>query len=274
MLLQKEIEKRNLPDLFTCRDGSKVSSLNDWKIRREEIKDIVSRECYGYMPALAPVLTPEVIIENDNAVCGKAISRHVILHIRHKSGFAGRICGPVKPRDTGIYIHPGKFDFPQKQGACPQPLSPICFSPFPVGKFLPLEEIIDHGYGVASFYYEEIALDRPGLEIQANSKDSWGALGRWAWACSRVLEYLLTVDEIDKDRIAVTGASRLGKTALWAAICDERFSMAVPMIDGTGGGALCRGQRAGKHRLQYQKQSPLVLRELHEILGQSRRTAF
>ena len=55
------------------------------------------------------------------------------------------------------------------------------------------------------------------------------------------MDYLLTVDEIDKDRIAVTGASRLGKTALWAAASDNRFSMAVPMIDGTGGASLYRG---------------------------------
>jgi hypothetical protein len=64
----------------------------------------------------------------------------------------------------------------------------------------------------------------------------------WAFAASRVLDYLLTRAEIDGARVAVSGWSRLGKTALWCGAQDERFSMAISTESGCGGAALHRGK--------------------------------
>ncbi len=46
--------------------------------------------------------------------------------------------------------------------------------------------------------------------------------------------------DIDKDRICVTGWSRRGKTALFAAAMDDRIDLVVPHQSGTGGMALSR----------------------------------
>ena len=63
-----------------------------------------------------------------------------------------------------------------------------------------------------------------------------GTLMAWAWAFSRVMDYLETVPEIDAARVATVGHSRNGKTALLAAAMDERFAMAIPSQSGQGGG--------------------------------------
>lgn len=62
-------------------------------------------------------------------------------------------------------------------------------------------------------------------------------LMRRAWGASRVVDYLYSRSEINKDQIAITGHSRNGKQSLWAAAFDERFAAVIPSSAGTGGEA-------------------------------------
>lgn len=135
----------------------------------------------------------------------------------------------------------------------------------------PLKLIMQHGYALATFYYGDVepdhldgwrdgirgyALERWGhlvrwgdlsrsgdLKRSGNTElanDAWGALGAWAWGLSRSLDYLETVTDVDGKRIAVFGHSRLGKAALWAAVQDERFALAISNNSGEGGASLAR----------------------------------
>ena len=63
----------------------------------------------------------------------------------------------------------------------------------------------------------------------------FSALMRRAWGASRVVDYLLTRKEVNRDQIAITGHSRNGKQSLWAAAFDERISAVVSSSCGTGG---------------------------------------
>jgi cephalosporin-C deacetylase-like acetyl esterase len=62
-------------------------------------------------------------------------------------------------------------------------------------------------------------------------------LMRRAWGASRVVDYLLTRKEVNKNQIAVSGHSRNGKQSLWAAAFDERIAAAISNSSSTGGDA-------------------------------------
>ena len=50
-----------------------------------------------------------------------------------------------------------------------------------------------------------------------------------AWNCVRALDYLQSRDEVDGDRIGVTGRSGGGAYSWWIAAIDERIKVAVPV---------------------------------------------
>jgi hypothetical protein len=116
-----------------------------------------------------------------------------------------------------------------------------------------LEQSIDRGYAIATFYNGDVDPDRADVRqgIQADFEKAglakpgphaWGTIAAWAWGISRVVDFLQGVREIDKTRIAAVGHSRLGKTALLAAALDDRIALAIPHQAGCGGTAPSRGK--------------------------------
>lgn len=60
-------------------------------------------------------------------------------------------------------------------------------------------------------------------------------LGRRTYATSRAIDYLYTLDFVDKEKIGLTGHSRNGKLSLMAAALDERIGAVITSSAGTGG---------------------------------------
>ena len=64
----------------------------------------------------------------------------------------------------------------------------------------------------------------------------------WSWAASRVMDYCRTLGCLDFSKAAVVGHSRLGKTALFTGMMDERFQFAISNNSGFAGAALNRNR--------------------------------
>ena len=70
--------------------------------------------------------------------------------------------------------------------------------------------------------------------------EGFGALAAWAWGYHRVVDLLTQLDYIDPTRIAVTGHSCGGKTALLAGATDERIALVNDNASCAGGSAAFR----------------------------------
>ncbi|GHU77639.1 acetylxylan esterase [Clostridia bacterium] len=222
-MLKTMLADRHLPGVW---DPSKV----DWPTRRREIVELLGREEYGFAPPKPDRLHWEVLGETPTCA-GKATHKTVRL-IAQWDGLP----------------HPQIFSFPLSvllpTTSAPVPYFILLnFRPDIPDQYLPVEEIIDNGFGVLTFCYADVASDNGdfsnGLSAMVNP-DECGKLALWAWAASRVLDYALTLTGLDHTRCAVVGHSRLGKAALWAAAVDERFPYAISNDSGCSGAALAR----------------------------------
>lgn len=236
-LLKNEIERRRLPDLFTMENGQPVTK-ELWDARRAELREIICREEYGYMPeAPVDVHAVETQKPDDNMCAGKVRGEYFNVTFTTPRGewsFPACLFLPKHPRG----------------GKKPPVVIHLNFRPLVPDKYFPLEEITDAGYAAAQIYYEDVTSDNgdftngiaamyPGNEGD-REPHAWGKLAMWAFAASRLLDVLMTRDDIDTAKIAVAGHSRLGKTALLAAAMDERFAAGCSNDSGCSGAAITR----------------------------------
>lgn len=108
----------------------------------------------------------------------------------------------------------------------------------------PIAEILDRGYALAIIYPGDIVPDRSSsglvaLESMLPDTPS-GAITVWAWVYSRVIDVLDADPRYDRERTAVWGHSRNGKSALLAAVYDPRVDLVIAHQAGTGGTTLSR----------------------------------
>ena len=117
--------------------------------------------------------------------------------------------------------------------------------------YYPVEEIVERGFDVLSFNYNDVTRDNPDftnglaailLPDGQNAPETCGKIALWAWTASRILDYAETLPCLDMNNAAVVGHSRLGKTALVAGMMDERFRFVFSNDSGCSGAALARGR--------------------------------
>lgn len=234
-MIQEELELRALPEVLKCQDGTKVTNSDEWERRREEIKVILQHEFCGYEPPLHPVT--EGIIKGEDSkglFGGKAIYQRLEISCNIVTGNFSFPCHFIRPKSIE---KPPVFVY-------------ISFTQALMDELIPVEEILDAGFAVASYCYQDIAPDTADDFINGlanrygrNPFDSWGKVRMWAWAASRIMDYLQTLDCIDRERIAVVGHSRLGKAALVCGAFDERFSLTISNDSGGAGAAIFRGKK-------------------------------
>lgn len=230
-MVQQELEKRMLPHPEAMAGDC---SGEDWEQVRSKVKKLLCRYEYGNFPEPPEKLRTEIGEEKETCA-GKAVCRKLLL----TAVWRGQ-----------EFSFPVTLMLPKSSQPVPAVVFPN-FRPNVPDEYLPSEEICDRGVAVASFWYEDVTADNAdftsgfasvyyrGREREAEDP---GKIAFWAWAASRVCDSLLTMPEIDPQRIAVGGHSRLGKTALLTGAMDERFCAVYSNNSGCGGAALCRGK--------------------------------
>ncbi|SHG61563.1 Serine aminopeptidase, S33 [Fodinibius roseus] len=63
----------------------------------------------------------------------------------------------------------------------------------------------------------------------------WSTLMTRAWGAHRAVDYLYTLDRVDRSKIAITGHSRNGKQSVFAGAYDDRITAVISSSGGTGG---------------------------------------
>jgi hypothetical protein len=256
-----------LPSPLLFSDGKPVRDAKSWyKKRRPEIVSLFEENQYGRSPGRPPGLSFDVFEKGTPAFDGKAIRRQATIY------FSSNKTGPkidlllylptaaTKPvpllltisftansnmvEDPGIkpgevWDAKGTKKIPASEGRR-------------FGKGIPVKQILDAGFGVATFYYGDVEPDspdgfpygvravyRPAGQTQA-AADDWGSIAAWSWGLSRAMDYLETDKGVDPKQVAIMGVSRLGKTVMWAGAHDTRFALVIASCSGEGGAALSR----------------------------------
>lgn len=203
---------------------------------REEMLRLLQEEEYGFLPPPPDAITfREKHDFVSSAFCaGKAECKRVDVTVT------------VGERSHTFIVH---ATIPRRRGKFPFFVCPT-FEETVVGRYLPVEEIIDRGYAVLSFYYQGVTKDngdfKDGLAGLYYTDKERGAsdpskIAFWAWACHRVLDYAETEGQLDMSCACICGHSRLGKTALLAAATDTRFAFVHSNCSGYGGAAITGG---------------------------------
>ncbi len=234
-IVEHAVKDRKIPSLLKFKNGKPVLTKEDFIPRREELKEILQSEEYGFIPPRPKHLKAKLLKEDPNFCAGKA---------------------PLTEYELSAELEDGKEAslrffavIPKTDGKCPAFVL-INFRPDVPDRYLPSEELADMGFAVFSFCYKDAASDdnnfkngiAPVLVKNRRSSSSPGKIALWAWAAMRVMDFVQTLDCIDHDNVAVVGHSRLGKTALLAAAFDERFKYAISNDSGTSGAAITRNK--------------------------------
>ncbi|MEL6324198.1 MAG: alpha/beta hydrolase, partial [Pseudomonadota bacterium] len=127
----------------------------------------------------------------------------------------------------------------------------------------PVEDYIARGYAFANFYAAEIVPDRGAAGRAAlarfpaapDGRRPTGAVAAWAAGYFAAIDVLDADPRIDRNRTAIFGHSRHGKSALVAGAWDERIELVVSHQSGTGGASLSR-QKPGETVKQITRSYP------------------
>jgi hypothetical protein len=258
----------HLPDLFLTRSGDRVSDAKSWReIRRPEIIELYEDQVYGRAPGRPAGMTFHVFESDPQALSGRATRKQVRVDFTGNEGGPGMdilIYLPnqvKKPAPVFILLNffgnhtvnsDPKIALPHhdNSGKGGKGFSSLARG---IGSLdFPIKAILERGYGLVTINCEDIAPNsndgfKKGVHGAFDSYggaerpgNAWGTIAAWAWGLSRAMDYIETDPEIDHERVAVLGHSRLGKAAVWAGAKDERFAMVISNCSGCGGAALFR----------------------------------
>jgi hypothetical protein len=206
------------------KDGTKVTTPEQWKLRRREMIRILEDYEYGHMPlppgnVKATVKTPLTRV----TASGKQADYRMLqltFGPREKCSFDLGIFTPITPpegKGHPILIYLG-YSSPTKSS---------------LGD---ASAALGRGYAVAIINYTQLGADATSWKSSAffpsYPEYDWRDFSAWAWGISRAVDYLVTDSLVDNSKIMTTGVSRCGQPVLLAGALDERIALSAPVAGG------------------------------------------
>lgn len=277
--------RKEMPDVMVKNDGTKVSTVAQWDLRRDEIKRLLEYYAIGLMPPSPRNVRGREIASQ--TVLGGTVQYRLVHLSFGPDGRFGWDLGVFVPIDRAppfpTVIFPSEaFDAlpgaeplprlprPPGQGHGVDALLPLTAAPQPPGGRFPRHpvdanalaqghrELFSRGYALVTYCYQD-----PGEDDTLRNPDGswafrttryypaypgydWGLVAGWAWGISRIVDYLEEEPFADKAKLMAIGHSRLGKAVMVAGAFDERLALVCPAGSGAGGTGAFRFNGAGR----------------------------
>jgi hypothetical protein len=266
---ETKVPEYKLPEILISNNGKKIQTAEDWiTIRRPEIIKLFEEYVYGKFPETDLKIKFETVKTDSNALCGKAIQKDVVACFLKEGDtiqmeilifIPANATKPV-PLFLGMNfygnqaIHPDSGIPVTKSYVLNNPEYNIfdhtatCESRGTDSSSWPVERILERGYGLATFCYNDLDPDfddgfKNGIHSlldpsEKNDSNKLSSISAWAYGLTTAMDYFETDEQINKSQIVLIGHSRLGKAALWAGAIDQRFAIVISNNSGCGGAAL------------------------------------
>ncbi len=203
-----------LPDPFTKNDGTRITTRQEWRSRRAEIKAMIEQYVVGEKPGKPSTFKATLDGNTIKITVGEGDNTFEM---------------------TAFINRPS--------GAPDTPIPAIIGINTPTGS-LPRELFSKRGIATITFRANQVAPTGFGginyasgnfMKLYPNA--TAGYMIRWAWGISRIIDALEVLPDakIDATRLAVSGCSFQGKIALYAGAFDERIALTIPHESGGGG---------------------------------------
>ena len=220
-----------LPNVLQFNDGRLVTSPEEWRLRTQEVLAILEQYQLGVCPPPPPDLVVEELAEAVDEERNGRIKQLRLIY--GPSAKAIRADTLVPYKDPAMYrtVH----------------LHVELFIPNGNGPFPAVVEVGSRRGDRITGSLSARAAQRGYVVCTFDRNDAFRAkdvytdyqyveLGWWAFGASRCIDYLLSVDVVNHEKIAVIGHSRGGKMALITAALDGRVAAVIASHNGAGAG--------------------------------------
>jgi hypothetical protein len=204
-----------LPDPFLMADGKRMTTKDEWRVRRAEIIAMLEKYDVGEKPPKPSVVKATLNGNTMTVTVGDGTnSINLTATISRPNG---------APADKAI---PAIIGINSGFGS------------------LPLQQFNSRGIATIAFRADQVApTGFSGINYESGNfmklypQATAGFMVRWAWGVSRIIDGLELLPEakIDVKHLAVSGCSFQGKIALYAGALDERIALTIPQESGGGG---------------------------------------
>lgn len=227
-----------MPDALKFNDGNPVKTQEDWLKRREEIKEILQRECYGHRPPdpqekpTVRMIQPPTSFGNSDIEATNSTGTLRIFSSRPWADsewcFDFMVFTPdnLAPEEKLPVMICGDGNWAKSIRREIVKIATLNRMAFVI--FNRCDFVIDPPFPQTNVLRDSY------LERRYPEYDFASIMG-WAYGFSRVIDALEFVPEIDTSKIAVTGHSRGGKASLLAGAFDERVTITCSNGSGSGG---------------------------------------